>query len=69
MHSTDHSPRVRLDAEAFIAIVGLAISLSIAAAGVAAITSARLIDDTRPAAAWSPSVEDDASARSYVFGA
>ncbi len=68
MQATERSPTVRLDAEAFVAIVGLAISLSIAAAGVAAIANGRVIDDTRPATAAS-NPDDDASARSYVFGA
>jgi|GEM_PF-6675182 len=68
MQSTEPSPGVWRDAEAFVAVVGLAISLAVAAAGAAAITSGRVIDDSRPAAA-SPNVDDDASTRSYVFGA
>jgi hypothetical protein len=69
MHSTEHSPRVRLDAEAFVAIVGLAISLAIAAAGVAAIANGRVLDDTRPATTSPSASDDDATGRSYVFGA
>jgi hypothetical protein len=42
--------------------------LSIAAAGVVAIASGRVIDDTRPATS-SSTPDDDATARSYVFGA